>query len=65
MIRVCPFCSNVDVNKIKELVGEENVKTGCIGACRSFSKEAVGKINGELVIKQTEDEFLEAAKNNK
>ena len=34
-------------------------------ACRSFSKEAVGKINGELVIKQTEDEFLEAAKNNK
>ena len=62
MIRVCPYCSNIDVNKLKETVGEENVKTGCIGACRAFSKEAVGKINGELVIKQTEEEFFEACK---
>ena len=61
MIRVCPYCSNINVDKLKKTIGEENVKT----ACRSFSKEAVGKINGELVIKQTEDEFLEAAKNNK
>ena len=59
MIRVCPYCSNINVDKLKKTIGEENVKTGCIGACRSFSKEAVGKINGELVIKQTEDEFLE------
>ena len=62
MIRVCPYCSNINVDKLKKTIGEE---TGCIGACRSFSKEAVGKINGELVIKQTEDEFLEVAKNNK
>ena len=55
MIRVCPYCSNINVDKLKKTIGEENVKTGCIGACRSFSKEAVGKINGELVIKQTED----------
>ena len=65
MIRVCPYCSNINVDKLKKTIGEENVKTGCIGACRSFSKEAVGKINGQLVIKQTEDEFLEVAKNNK
>lgn len=58
MIRVCPYCSNIDVNKLKEVAGEENVKTGCIGACRAFSKEAVGKIDGELVIKQTQDEFF-------
>ena len=62
MIRVCPYCSNINVDKLKKTVGEENVKTGCIGACRSFSKEAVGKIDGELVIKQTEEEFLELAK---
>ena len=55
MIRVCPFCSNVDVNKIKEIAGEENVKTGCIGQCRSFKKEAVGFIDGELVIKENEE----------
>jgi hypothetical protein len=62
MIRVCPYCSNVDVNKLKEIAGEENVKTGCIGACRSFSKEAVGKIDKELVIKQNEEEFFKLCK---
>lgn len=62
MIRVCPFCSNVDVNKIKELVVEENVKTGCIGQCRAFKKEAVGFIDGELVIKENEELFLKELK---
>jgi len=62
MIRVCPYCSNVDVNKLKEIAGEENVKTGCIGACRSFSKEAVGRIDKELVIKQNEEEFFKLCK---
>ena len=58
MIKICPFCSNVNVNKIKEIVGEKNVKVGCIGQCRSFKKEAVGFINGELVIKENEELFL-------
>ena len=62
MIRICPYCSNIDVNKLKEIAGEENVKTGCIGACRSFSKEAVGKIDKELVIKQNEEEFFKLCK---
>ncbi|HSQ90378.1 DUF1450 domain-containing protein [Romboutsia sp.] len=62
MIRVCPYCSNVDVNKLKEIAGEENVKTGCIGACRSFSKEAVAKIDKELVIKQSEEELFKLCK---
>ncbi|MCO8921720.1 DUF1450 domain-containing protein [Clostridioides difficile] len=62
MIRVCLNCSNVDVNKLKTLVGEENVKTGCIGQCRAFKKEAVGIIDNELEIKETEAEFFEACK---
>jgi hypothetical protein len=62
MIRVCPYCSNIDVNKLKEIAGEENVKTGCIGVCRSFSKEAVGRIDKELVIKQNEEEFFQLCK---
>ncbi len=63
MIKVCPYCSNVDVSKLKDSIGEENVKTGCIGACRSFKTEAVGKINGELVIKQNEKEFFDLCLN--
>lgn len=58
MIRVCPHCSNVDVNKLKEILGKDNVKTGCIGVCRAFSKEAVAKVDGELVIKQNQEELL-------
>ena len=59
MIKVCPNCSNIDVSKLKNLAGEGNVKTGCIGACRSFKTEAVGKIDGELVIKQSEKELFD------
>ncbi|MGL5328459.1 MAG: DUF1450 domain-containing protein [Peptostreptococcaceae bacterium] len=62
MIRVCPYCSNVDVNKLKETVGEENVKTGCIGICRSFATEAVAKVDGELIIKQSEQELFDILK---
>lgn len=62
MIRVCPYCSNVDVNKLKEIAGEENVSTGCIGVCRMYSKEAVAKIDVNLVIKQTEKELFDMIK---
>lgn len=62
MIKVCPYCSNIDVDKLKKISGQENVKTGCIGACRTYSKEAVGKIDGELVIKQNEEDFFKICK---
>ena len=58
MIRVCPYCSNIDVSKLKNILGEEKVKTGCISACRSFSNEAVAKIDQQLIIKQTEEELF-------
>lgn len=61
-IKVCPYCSNVDVDTLREKLGEENVSTGCIGACRAYSKEAVGKINGVLTIKQSEKDLIEACK---
>ncbi|MEG2786259.1 MAG: DUF1450 domain-containing protein [Romboutsia sp.] len=61
-VKVCPYCSNVDVDKLKKEIGEENVSTGCIGACRAYSKEAVGKINGNLTIKQTEEDFFKECK---
>ena len=62
MVRVCPYCSNVDVEKLKELVGEDNVVKGCIGQCRAYSKESVGKVNGKLIIKETQEEFFEECK---
>lgn len=64
MIRVCPFCSNVDVDNLKSVFGEENVKTGCIGNCRAYKTEANAIVNGEIVIKESEQELIEYCKNN-
>ena len=58
VIRVCPYCSNVDLDKLKEVIGEEKVQRGCIGQCRAYKKEAVVKIDGILTIKQSEEELF-------
>lgn len=58
VIRVCPYCSNVDLDKLAEVVGAEKVQRGCIGQCRSYKKEAVVKIDGILTIKQSEEELF-------
>lgn len=62
LVKVCPYCSNVDVDTLREEVGADKVSTGCVGACRAYKTEAVGKIDGEFTIKQTEKEFIEACK---
>ncbi|MFI3209502.1 MAG: DUF1450 domain-containing protein [Peptostreptococcaceae bacterium] len=64
MIKACPYCSNVDVNKLKEVFGEENVKTGCIGNCRAYDSEANVLQDGELIIKENMDELVEYLQNN-
>lgn len=65
MIKVCPYCSNVNVTNLKKSLGEENVKTGCIGACRRYKTESVGLINNVLVVKSNEQELINYAKNKK
>lgn len=59
LVRVCPYCSNVDIDKLVEVVGEEKVQRGCIRTCRAYKTEAVVKVDGNLVIKQSQDELFE------
>ena len=59
MIRVCGYCSNVDIDAIKTLVGDENVEVGCIGQC---GQEFVAYINDELIETSTEEELLDYIK---
>ncbi len=61
MIRVCPTCSNVDVDKLEELV-PDNVEVECIGECGQHEGKSFGYINDELVIKDSEQEIFEAVK---
>ena len=59
MIRVCGYCSNVDIDAIKTIVGDENVEVGCIGQC---GQEFVAYINDELIETSTEEELLDYIK---
>ncbi|MEG6586924.1 DUF1450 domain-containing protein [Dendrosporobacter sp. 1207_IL3150] len=62
MIRVCPTCSNVDLEKITAILNENDIEVDCIGECGQHENKSFGYINDELVIKDTEEEFLEAIK---
>lgn len=59
MIRICSYCSNVDMEKIINIVGEENVEVGCIGQC---GQEFVAYVNDELIETSTEEELLDYIK---
>ena len=61
MVRVCPNCSNVDVDKLEELV-PGNLEVECIGECGQHEGQSFGYINDELVIKESEQEFFAAVK---
>ena len=58
MIRVCPNCTDVDIDKLEELV-PGNLEVECIGECGQHEGKFFGYINDELVIKETEEEFFE------
>lgn len=58
IVRACPYCSNVDMEKLEETVGKERVQRGCIGQCRAYKKEAVVKVDGIINIKQSQEELL-------
>jgi uncharacterized protein YuzB (UPF0349 family) len=64
MIRVCPNCTDVDIEKLEELV-PGNLEVECIGECGQHEGKFFGYINDELVIKETEEEFFEEVKKAK
>lgn len=58
VIRICDKCSNIDIEKMKLKFGDNNVKVGCVGACRKAKYGYFGKINGVYVSVNNEDEFI-------
>lgn len=65
MIKVCPTCSNVDVDKLEKMVSGDKLEVGCIGECGQHEGKSFGYINDELVIKETEADFMAAVKASK
>ena len=60
MVKICENCSCVVIDKVKELVGEDNVQVGCIGRCGT---PYVALVNREEVLCDSEEELLEEIKN--
>lgn len=59
MVNICPNCSNVDIEKIQLLVGEDNVELGCIGQC---GQEFCALVNDELIEASSEEELIDEIK---
>lgn len=57
MIRICPDCSNVDIDNIREL-GEE-VEERCLGLCGS---EYVCFVDATMIEAHSEEELIEKIK---
>lgn len=61
-VRVCQRCSNLNIDKLKRIVGSDNVKIGCVSACRKDKTQFFGRINGVYTITKTEEEFFDECK---
>jgi len=58
MIRICPDCSNVDIDKLEKL-GEEIVEE-CIALCGTEYVAYIG--DDELIEAESEEELIEKIK---
>lgn len=61
MIRVCEHCSNINIEQLKEAVGEEQIQVGCIEDCAAYKTEAYGYVNDELIVEANTEEWIKKA----
>lgn len=64
MIRVCSVCSNVDIDKLRDVVFEEDIEIGCIGECGQHDGKVFGYIDDKLIIKENHEEFIEVIRSS-
>jgi len=58
MIKVCPSCSNIDVDVLEKKYGTENVDVSCIGECGMNENQSFGYVFEKWVIQDNEESFL-------
>ena len=62
MIYVCNKCSNVNIDELKKVITADKLKIVCIAECWKYKDKAYGYFDDDFVVKDTEEEFIEAAK---
>lgn len=58
MIKVCEYCSNIDIEELKETVGDKNIVIGCIENCAAYKEKAYAIINDELVVENNSNDWI-------
>lgn len=58
MISVCPGCSGIDIEKLEEKFGADNIEVTCIGECGGKDNLIIGYSNGNYIEAETEEEFI-------
>jgi uncharacterized protein YuzB (UPF0349 family) len=62
MVKIFGSCSNVILETLKSILSPEQIEVTCVFGCSSYEGKSFGFINGNLVVKDTEQDFLEAVK---
>lgn len=62
MVKICGTCSNVNVEKLKSVLSPDQLEVTCVFGCSSYEGKSFGFINGNLVVSDTEQDFLEVVK---
>ena len=62
MVRICECCSNVNVEHLKSVVPSDQLEVTCIGECSAYEDKSYGFIGDDLVVSNTEQDFLEVVK---
>jgi len=62
MIYICEKCSNVNIEELKKSIPTDKLKVVCIAECWKYKDKAYGYFDDEFIVKDTEKEFIEAAK---
>lgn len=61
-VNICKKCSGIDKEDLKGLVKVKDMRIGCIQECRKNEGKVFGFIDGEMVICDTKEQFIEKVK---
>lgn len=64
MVGVCPRCSGINLVKLEEAAGKDNIEKYCIGECGGREDEVIGYVNGDFYTADSEEEFIKIVKDN-
>lgn len=64
MIVICPGCSGINIELIKDTFKDEKIVYGCIGECGGRMDETmVAMVDGQFIEAKTDVEFIFKARN--